>query len=198
MSTDADLTGSDRRKELAVQQLRCEYETNPLGIEVQKPRLSWVLASTRRGVKQAAYQIRVMGGGTQPHGQDELWNSGKVSSDQSIHVPYDGRALRSGQRCTWQVRVWDEMDRPTDWSETAWWEMGLLDVNDWVAKWIGPDVDEDTEQSQPCPMLRAEFRVEGAVSSARARFSLISHCRGIADRSTAPEEPRSTPHWRVA
>ncbi|MBN1581946.1 MAG: family 78 glycoside hydrolase catalytic domain [Anaerolineae bacterium] len=154
--------------EITLRRLRCEYKTNPLGIDVRKPRLSWVLASTRRGVVQSAYQIRVMGGGTQPHEQgDLLWDSDKVSSDQSIHVPYGGAALRSGQRCTWQVRVWDEADRASGWSETAWWEMGLLDVGDWQADWITPDWDDDPTQSQPAPMLRRAFKLEGAVKAAR-------------------------------
>jgi len=126
-----------------LQQLRCEYKTDPLGIGVRRPRLSWVLASTRRGVAQSAYQIRVV------DEQGELWDSGKVSSGQSIHVPYGGSALRSGQRCTWQVRIWDEMGRPSDWSEPAHWEMGLLQVGDWQADWITPDWDEDLTQSQP-------------------------------------------------
>ena len=96
MSANADPKGSGIGNKLAVQQLRCEYETNPLGIDVQKPRLSWVLASTlaspRRGAAQSAYRVRVT------EGQNELWDSGKVSSDRSIHVPYGGPALRSGQR----------------------------------------------------------------------------------------------------
>jgi alpha-L-rhamnosidase len=147
--------------EITLQQLRCEYKTNPMGIDVRKPRLSWVLASTRRGVKQSAYQIRVM------DGQDELWDSGKVFSDQSIQVPYDGLALRSGQRCAWQARIWDETDRPSDWSETAWWETGLLGVDDWQADWITPDWDEDLTQSQPAPLLRSTFELKGAVKAAR-------------------------------
>ena len=153
-------SGSD----VTLQQLRCEYMTNPLGIDTFKPRLSWVLVSGRRGVAQSAYQVWVRDERVAP---GELWDSGKVSSDQSIHVPYGGPALRSGQRCTWQVRVWDEADRPSDWSEPAWWEMGLLHVDDWQADWITPDWDDDPTQSQPAPMLRRAFELQGAVKAAR-------------------------------
>ena len=96
---------SETSTEITVGKLRCEYKTNPLGIDTEKPRLSWQLTSARRGAAQSAYQIRVQDG---PNG---LWDSGKVTSDQSIHVPYGGPALSSGQRCTWQVRVWDGLER---------------------------------------------------------------------------------------
>src|SRR2546427_247157 len=85
-----------------VQDLRCEYERNPLGIDVREPRLGWKLVSDQRSTVQSAYQIRV----TDEQG-GKLWDTGKVLSYQSVQVPYRGPVLRSGQRCTWQVRVWD-------------------------------------------------------------------------------------------
>src|SRR5438876_9442491 len=97
---------------IQVQDLRCEYEHNPLGIDVREPRLSWKLVSEQRGVVQSAYQIRV----TNEQGE-VVWEMGKVLSDQSLHVPYRGPALQSGQRCTWQVRVWDWQAR---WIEPGW------------------------------------------------------------------------------
>ncbi|HWP41296.1 MAG TPA: hypothetical protein VNL70_10260, partial [Tepidisphaeraceae bacterium] len=86
--------------------LRCEYLVNPLGIDTPRPRLSWELADPRRGARQTAYQIAVAGslarlGSDQP----DLWNSGIVSSDQSIHVEYAGAELASRQRCYWKVRT---------------------------------------------------------------------------------------------
>ncbi|MCP5114596.1 MAG: alpha-L-rhamnosidase, partial [bacterium] len=96
------------------------------------------------------------------------WDTGRVDSDQSIHVPYTGPALASAQRYSWRVRIWDGEDAASDWSEPAIWEMGLLDASDWTAKWITPDWEEDPKSSQPSPMLRKEFDVGGAVKSARA------------------------------
>ncbi|MCX6867489.1 MAG: hypothetical protein NTV46_14965 [Verrucomicrobia bacterium] len=85
--------------------LRCEYLAGPLGIEVQKPRLSWVIKSGRRGDRQSAYQILVAGSEESlKNDQGDLWDSGKVASDQSIQVAYHGTPLHSSQRCYWKVR----------------------------------------------------------------------------------------------
>jgi alpha-L-rhamnosidase len=146
---------------LRVQDLCCEYQLNPLGIDVKEPRLSWKLSSDRRGASQSAYQIQVS------DGRGELWNSGKVLSHQSIHIPYRGPALRSRQRYTWRVRVWDEHDRPSAWSAAGWWEMGLLQATDWQALWIEPDWEEDPAVSNPCPYLRTTFTLREQVISAR-------------------------------
>ncbi|NIN72410.1 MAG: hypothetical protein GTO46_10940, partial [Gemmatimonadetes bacterium] len=64
--------------------------------------------------------------------------TGRVDSDRSIHVVYEGPALASGTRYYWQVRVWDGDGAVSDWSAPAFWEMGLLDASDWQASWIGP------------------------------------------------------------
>ncbi len=91
---------------LRVKGLTCEYRDNPLGTDVTQPRLSWQLASGQRNVVQTAYEIRV---GTDPaalaKGQNLTWHTGKVASDQSVHVAYAGPALQTGQRYYWQVRV---------------------------------------------------------------------------------------------
>jgi alpha-L-rhamnosidase len=141
--------------------LRCEYQLNPLGIDSVEPRLSWKLASDQRNASQSAYQIQVGDG----HG--DLWDSGKVLSDQSLHIPYRGPALRSRQRCTWRVRVWDERDRTSTWSEPGWWEMGLLKMTDWQALWIELDWEEDPASNNPCPYLCRTFALRKQVIAAR-------------------------------
>lgn len=89
--------------------LRCEYQTNPIGIDVTNPRLSWRLSSTERAVKQAAYRILVA---TSPEllerGEPDLWDSGIVYSDETAHIPYQGKLLASRRRCYWRVEVWTE------------------------------------------------------------------------------------------
>jgi alpha-L-rhamnosidase len=141
--------------------LTCEYLSNPIGLDVPQPRLSWKSTATTRGARQTAYQIIVT------TSDATLWDSGKVASDASVHVPYGGPALHAGQRCTWRVRVWEERDAASEWSETAFWEMGLLDHTNWQADWITPDWDEDITTSQPVPMLRREFKADGDMVSAR-------------------------------
>src|SRR2546421_13022352 len=102
-------------------QLRCEYFVNPLGIDARQPRLSWQIDDSRRGARQTAYHI-VVSSSDAP-----LWDSGKVDSDQSIHVEYQGPPLKSRQRCEWKVRMWDAEGQITAWSERASFEIGLLE-----------------------------------------------------------------------
>ena len=101
-------------------------------------------------------------------GRNLAWDSGRVTSDESIHRVYAGAPLASGQRYVWQVQVWDDRGRASGWSAPAWWEMGLLAPSDWHAQWIEPGLPEDTATSPPAPMLRREFRLEKPVRSARA------------------------------
>lgn len=148
----------------AIKHLTCEYQINPIGIGMTTPRLSWQMVSEQRGARQTAYQIRAA---ADPDMQTILWDTGKVISDQSAHIPYAGPALSSAQRVYWQARLWDESDNDSGWSEPAFFEMGLLHESDWQAVWITPDWDEDTTQSQPQPVLRRVFQINGAVASAR-------------------------------
>ncbi len=118
--------------------LRCEYARDPLGIDVARPRLSWQIASPRRGERQAAYQVLVaasLSALAADHGN--LWDSGRVASDQSVNVEYGGVPLASRQRVLWKVRIWDRDGNASPWSEPASWEMGLIRQSDWQASWIG-------------------------------------------------------------
>jgi alpha-L-rhamnosidase len=153
--------------------LRCEYKVDPLGIDSPSPRLSWTLESDARGVVQAAYRIQVAPDEAKWNGPAVVWDTGKVASDRSVHVPYEGPALESGRRYHWRVRVWDGDDRASRWSAPAYWEMGLLRPEEWTAAWITPVGEEDTSRPQPAPMLRGTFSVDGAVKSARAYVTAL-------------------------
>ncbi|HEU0092056.1 MAG TPA: family 78 glycoside hydrolase catalytic domain, partial [Vicinamibacteria bacterium] len=154
---------------LEVIRLRAEYLTNPLGIDVRKPRLGWQLQSSARGVVQSAYQVRVAGSERSLRaGHDLVWDSGRVASSESIHRAYDGPPLQSARRYFWQVRVWDGAGHASAWSAPAWWETGLLEPADWKASWIEPDLQEDVSKAGPVPMLRREFKLTGPVEHARA------------------------------
>ncbi|HRY47569.1 MAG TPA: family 78 glycoside hydrolase catalytic domain [Candidatus Paceibacterota bacterium] len=166
---------------LKVSGLKCEYRINPLGIDAPQPRLSWVLESDRPGEVQTAYQIMVASSAAKlARNRADLWDSGKVASSESIHVTYEGRPLRSGQRAFWKVRVWDRADKGSDYSQTAWFEMALLTPSDWQAKWIQRPPGEKISEAQmfddhPAPLLRKEFTIDKKIARARAYVSGLGY-----------------------
>jgi len=140
--------------EIYVANLKCESLVDPSGIDVTRPRLSWVLTSPQRGQKQTAYQILVAGNvRSLQNDSGDLWDTGRVESDRSIHVAYAGKPLQSRMQCYWKVRVWDKDGQPSAWSEPAVWSMGLLRAEDWAgASWIGTKdraSTPSTEESAP-------------------------------------------------
>ena len=114
--------------------LRCEYRTNPLGVDTAAPRVSWKLVAVNpsaRGLGQSAY--RVLAASSEAlllRNQGDLWDTGKVSADQSIQLPYGGKPLSSGELVWWKVQVWDNDSKPSAWSVPAHWSMGLLAATD--------------------------------------------------------------------
>ena len=165
---------------------RCEYRDNPLGIDVAQPRLSWVLTesgqkSEVRGQRQTAYQVLVASSEKRlKKNEGDLWDSGKVTSDQSIQVEYAGQPLASQMRCHWKVRVWDKDGKPSAWSRPATWEMGLLSPQDWHALWLNdgktnPAKDEDFYKEDPAPLFRKEFALPKKVARARLYISGLGY-----------------------
>jgi len=151
-----------------VSSLLCENRSSPSGIDVPQPLLSWQLAGDRRNIRQSAYEVRV---GTSPttlsQGKQLVWNSGKISSDQSVHVPYNGSPLASGQHYFWQVRVWDDKGQSSGWSQVASWQMGLLQPGDWKASWIEPGFVQDSV-TRPSPLFRKMFQASKKIQAATA------------------------------
>ena len=147
--------------------LRTEYLADPIGIDVPTPRLGWKLRSTARDVAQTAFQVQVTTDEGALFDTGVVWDSGRVTSDRSIQIPYEGLPLTSGTRYRWRVRVWTDGEAPTDWSEPAFWEMGLLGPEDWQAAWISPGWEEDPSVSNPAPLLRQQFQTSGRIGSAR-------------------------------
>ena len=156
--------------------LCCEYLRTPLGIDADKPRLSWRLAANvadARNQKQSAYQILVASDAASlAADRGNLWDSGKIESAEQLHIVYQGRPLASAERCYWKVRAWDQADRPTPFSQPSWWEMGLLMPADWAGQWIGdgkplPERDEEFYRDDPAPLFRKTFRARAGVRRAR-------------------------------
>ncbi len=117
--------------------LRCESLQNPLGMDALKPRLSWQSDNSERNWRQSAYQILVARSPAQlKAGHADIWDSGKISSPESVGIVYGGPNLEPRKRYYWAVRVWDAAGKSTQSAETAWWETALLNKADWKAQWI--------------------------------------------------------------
>src|SRR5690242_14802537 len=134
--------------------LRTEYLVDPLGIDVEQPRLSWTLSASRNEEKPTAYQILVAGSPANlAKDTGDLWDSKKVDSGATAQIVYGGRPLTSRARVWWKVRVWDAQGRPGPWSKPALWSMGLLHDSDWEAAFIGGTGPE-------FPWLRKKFTLK--------------------------------------
>jgi alpha-L-rhamnosidase len=153
--------------------LRCEHRANPLGIDAMQPRLSWIVTSDERAQRQSAYHILVSSSPERLNRNEaDIWDSGRVASDETVLIPYAGKPLTGGLPCWWKVKVWDAAGIESEWSEVARWSMGLLDDGDWKGTWIGLDhelqkpKDKDTKVYRPSPCLRREFTVDKPVRRA--------------------------------
>jgi alpha-L-rhamnosidase len=152
---------------IILKKLRTEYLENPLGIDLRRPSLSWQIDADGRNVMQGAYQIQAAQSLADLEVGKLLWDSGSVASEQSTSIRYEGPEGHSTQRIHWRVRMWDQDGKPSDWSEPAWWEMGLLEEQDWAADWIEVGWDEDPKAFKPCPYFRRSFILDQLVKSAR-------------------------------
>ncbi|HEY1686119.1 MAG TPA: glycoside hydrolase family 78 protein [Tepidisphaeraceae bacterium] len=163
--------------------LKCQSLNNPLGIDQPIPLLSWQIESDQRGQRETAYQILVASTPDKlKAGHADLWDTGKVASDQSIEVPYGGSKLTSGEAVYWKVRIWNKDGKASAWSKPAYWSMGLLNPSDWSAKWIGHDEAAPASASEqdeskgggrrlPARYLRKEFTAAKPIRRAMVYFS---------------------------
>jgi alpha-L-rhamnosidase len=141
------------KSETSVKELRCEYRVNPLGVDVAKPRLSWIMESSERGQMQSAYRILVASSDDNLNDSyGDLWDSGQVRSDRSNQVLYEGKELKSLMGCYWKVRVWNKEGGASAWSGPAMWSMGLVSPQDKQAKWIGYDAPPADAEKQADPL----------------------------------------------
>jgi len=139
----------------------CEGRVNPVGIDARRPGFTWLIKSGRNNTLQTAYQIQVT------DKRQTAWNSGIVSSDSSVNVSYKGRPLRSGHRYFWRVRVWDNHRQQSAWSAPSYFQIGLLDISDWQARWIRASCP-DNDTLRPSPVFHKTFAVTKKVRSAFA------------------------------
>lgn len=158
------LTQSLSAQKLLVSDLSCEHKINPMGIDLAQPRLSWKINGTGRNIMQTSYSIRVA---TNKNfaAKTIVWQSEKINSAESVLQSYAGKALQSGQRYYWQVKVWDANKNESVWSTAAFWDMGLLQPNNWKANWIQPV--QDTTRHIPGLLVRKDFVVKKKIATAK-------------------------------
>jgi alpha-L-rhamnosidase len=189
--------------------LRCEYLRDPLGIDSVSPRFSWILHHQERGQSQRAYQILVSTSAeVAERNVGDVWDSGKVTSPVSFNIDYAGEPLKSGARYFWRVRWWDKDDRESDWSDAAFFEMGLLSGSDWKAKWISKRECKEFRSKGTSLLgeplgdyvqshalyIRKEFSFGGSVRRARAYvcglglYELRINGRKVGDRVLDPAQ----------
>lgn len=127
---------------VSVSHLTCEYKINPLGIEAKQLRLSWIISSSIPDSKQRAYQILVADSKDKlQQNQGNIWDSKKVITSQSIQVLYKGLPLLAAKKYYWKVKIWNQQNRASNWSDINFWQMGLSSAKDWgEAKWITMDI----------------------------------------------------------
>lgn len=142
--------------------LQTEYLKNPVGIDMEHPRLFW---NCEGGMRQSACRILAFN-----EQGEELWDTGKVESSRMTHIPYRGKALKSRDRVSWKVKLWDENDVEGDWSEEAFFEMGLLDPSDWKASWITGDYVPDKKKRYPVDLFKKKFSLDASARVRKARL----------------------------
>lgn len=174
--------------------LKANLRANPIGIGQQKPRLSWSLNDSRPGAAQMAYRVQASlnDPAFEPH--NLTWDTGRIDTDISTDIAYDGQAPQSRERIYWRVAIWDSWGKMSAWSDPAFFEAGLLEENDWKGEWIGR-LDKGDKLSVPIPYLRREFLLPyNSIASARLYIS----ARGLFEASINGEavtEDRFAPGW---
>ncbi|PWK27560.1 alpha-L-rhamnosidase [Arcicella aurantiaca] len=162
-------------KAITLTHLRCEFLVNPVGIDVLNPRLSWEIKANFRSVEQTAYQILVASSSEKlARNEGDLWDSGKVISDETINNRYAGKALKSRQACFWKVKIWTNKGE-SQWSENASFSIGLRNYVDWKGRWIGLDRsfawdDESQFAKLSARYFRKEFVVNKEIKRATANI----------------------------
>ncbi len=183
---------------ISIGDLQCEMLENPIGIDSRKPRFSWrIFAPQERNVYQNSYHILVASTKEQlENNVGDMWNSGRIDSDQSQWIEYSGKPLKSNTYYYWKVRVQTNKGK-TDWSKPAFWCMGLLSENDWKSQWIGMDKaypwDSETQFSRlSARYLRKEFIVGKKINQAMVHiaglglYELYVNGKKISDNVLSP------------
>ncbi|NOR74680.1 MAG: family 78 glycoside hydrolase catalytic domain [Draconibacterium sp.] len=158
--------------------LRCENLEIPIAIDIPSPLLSWNLVSEKRGQIQSAYRIIVAGSKKNlADNIGDFWDTGKIDSNVSVNIKYEGKSLKSRDVLYWKVKTWNGENVESEWSKTSKWEMSFLEQADWQAKWIGTVEDENpfSYETGPAPYFRHEINLSKKISSAKVYVSGLGY-----------------------
>jgi len=144
-------------------ELRCENLSQPTCVDNLTPRLSWKTQSSIPNWRQSGYRVIISSAENGlKHDRGDLWDTGRVTSPESIDIAYHGKPLTSNAQCFWKVQTWDSDGHQSSWSQVGKWEIGLLSAQDWgTSRWIG------NGKAGPAPYLRHSFTLRGPVKRAR-------------------------------
>jgi len=196
-----------KKNELTVERLTCNYTEQPIGIDSQNPFFGWQIKSSGKNILQSAYRIVVA------ENPDDLqktkgivWDSGKVNSNQSINVQYQGNVLKPGKRFFWKVKIWDNNGKESPWSQVTWWQTGLFSKDDWQgAEWIafekldsslllvpgihgsGNNLGKKALQRPVIPQFRKTFHINKKLHSATLSISGLGHYEAYINGEKAGE-----------
>ncbi|MDP5031520.1 alpha-L-rhamnosidase [Paraglaciecola sp.] len=174
--------------------------TNPLGYYESVPRFSWIIPANSSANSQTAYQLQVVSDPSLFTAKADLWDSQKVLSDQTSWISYQGTPLASRQKIFWRVRLWDENQRISNWSDVQSVEIGLLSNADWEAEWIGhPDTAQDKQASKQTlatpQYLRKSFQISAPIKQARLYVSAKGLFKPFINGSPVSDKDVMTPGW---
>lgn len=144
---------------MKIKQMTVQNLNKPLGIGTKHPVLGYILDNNRTGQYQSSYRILVSSS-EQALLMDmgDLWDTGKKEGSENFGIIYEGKELTSRQKAYWKVKIWDENDRESEWSDASYWEAGLLNDSDWKGSWIGQG-DAYEGNKSAAPMLVHDFQM---------------------------------------
>jgi alpha-L-rhamnosidase len=164
------LSACSQQRNLSITNLRTEYLKKPWGVDVEQPRFTWKMQSSKRGARQKAYQVLVASSPKLLTAKKvNIWNSGKTTSAKSSNIVYDGKPLKSNQTYFWKVHAWSQKNVDS-WSKTGTFHTGLFKQSDWKGSWIST---RDTNIS--APLLRKGFSLKKRVKQATAFVTGIGY-----------------------
>ena len=173
-------------------QLRTEYQVQPLNVNETNPQISWQYKDKTRWGKQGAYQVLVATSEEKLNEEEaDAWNTGKVRSDESVNIIYDGKPLISNKRYYWKVQTWNSQDQESGFSETTWFETAFLEEKGWNAKWISLPAENKPPHAIA---VRKEFRLANDIKKAKVFVTgLGSYVMFI--NGSRVDNDRLTPGW---